>query len=109
MLFNNNTFINIFVLFQVRFLKMDRDVCGSREYGYSEVQYAWVILFMYNIEEPQPFSMFPLSLFLGSDFPWDAVKGSLSSEFRVKSRAFSNLPGQLYTIFAKVEVGKFVL
>lgn len=72
----------------------------------SKVKYAWIILFNYDINEPEPFSIVPLSSFVGSNFPWNAVEGFLSSEARIKRRVFSNFPDKVYTIFAKVEIGK---
>lgn len=77
----------------------------TQENGISKVKYAWIVLFNYSINEPEPFSMVPISHFVGSDFPWDSVEGFLSAEFRSKKRSFSNLRGSFYTIFAKVEFG----
>ena len=78
----------------------------TQEVGSSKVQYAWVILFNYDINESNPFGVYPLSLFVGTDFPWKAVKGVLSSEFRKEIRSFSNIPGKEFNIFAKIEVGE---
>lgn len=79
---------------------------STQENGRSSVQYAWVILFKYDINQSHPFSILPLSFFMDSDFPWESVEGFLSAEFRIQTRRFSCLGEDLYTIFAKVEVGK---
>ena len=76
--------------------------------GVSTQKYAWVILFQYNINVSSPFSIAPLSCFAGSDFPWQAVEGKLSTKFRKERRKISNLPGDEYLIFAKVELGMFL-
>ena len=78
----------------------------TQDEGKSQVKYAWVILFHYDIDDPAPFTMVPLSFFAGSDFPWPAVKGILNSEFRSEKRTFSNIPGKEFMIFAKVEIGE---
>lgn len=77
----------------------------EQEQGKSQVQYAWVILFHYSINDPKPFSMVPLSFFAKSNFPWSAVKGILSPSFRCEKQIFPNIPGKTFTIFAKVEMG----
>lgn len=79
----------------------------SQEFGLSEVKYAWIILFKYCINEPEPFVMVPLSIFSGIEFPWKSVRGVMSSEFRVERRKFPIISDDAYTIFAKVEIGKF--
>lgn len=84
----------------------ERDPPPTQENGSSQVQYAWVILFNYNINNPSPFSMVPLNFFAGSDFPWKTIRGFLSSHIRKQTRSFSNLPGKKFNIFAKVEIGK---
>lgn len=78
----------------------------TQEQGKSTVQYAWVILFHYDIDDPTPFTIVPLSFFAGSDFPWSAVKGVLHSDFRSQKMTFSKIPGKEYMIFAKVEIGE---
>lgn len=80
----------------------------TQEEGRSKVKYAWVILFHYDVNESNPFSIVPLSTFVGSDFPWDSVEGILSPGFRMEKRTFSNMTGY-YTVFAKIEVGKLCL
>ena len=80
----------------------------TQEQGKSQVQYAWIILFHYNMDDPEPFSIVPLNFFAGSgsDFPWSAVKGVMHSEFRSEKRTFSKIPGKEFMIFAKVEIGE---
>ena len=77
----------------------------TQDSGLSEVTYAWVILFNYDINNSHPFSILPLNFFVDSDFPWEAVKGILSPGFRAEKRTLSKLPGNEYAIFAKVEIG----
>lgn len=81
----------------------------TQDHGKSKVKYAWVILFHYCVNESHPFSMVPLSSFVGSDFPWEGVEGLLSPNFRNEKRTFSNIPGKTFTIFAKVEVGELLI
>ena len=78
----------------------------TQDSGVSEVTYAWVILFKVDIDESHPFQIMPLNFFVDSDFPWGAVKGILSPDFRSTKITLSKLPGDYYTIFAKVEIGK---
>lgn len=75
--------------------------------GKSQVKYGSIFLFKYDIEAENPFSVFPLSFFSGTDFPWSSIEGVMSSESRVENRTFSNLKGT-YRIFAKIEKGWFI-
>ena len=85
----------------------DQPPPATQDGGRSKVKYAWVILFHYCINDPRPFSIVPLSSFMGSNFPWESVEGIMSPGFRMEKRTFSNMaPGNTYTVFAKVEIGK---
>ena len=79
----------------------------TQEHGISQVRYAWVVVFHYSINDPEPFAIIPLSFFADCDFPWSAVKGILSPSFRCEKQTFAKIPGKTYTIFAKVEFGRF--
>ena len=70
----------------------------------SHVQYGSIFLFKEDIDENYPFSVVPLNFFGENDFPWNAIRGEMSSECRGELRTFSNLDGQ-YRIFGKIEKG----
>lgn len=78
----------------------------SSESKKSTIRYAWVILFKLDVNERNPFIMVKLREFVGSNFPWRAIEGELTQDFRMKAHSFSNMEGETYYIFAKVEYGK---
>lgn len=102
-MYNKNTLLS----FSSALRMAEYDPPPMTQEGRSTVKYAWIILFNYSINEAQPFSIVPLSNFVGSNFPWETVEGALSPEYRMRTWNFSNMPDDTFTIFAKVEVGKF--
>lgn len=70
----------------------------------STTQYAWVILFSIDLDQPKPFNLFRLSHFKESNFPFDIITGELDDKERTAIREFTNLQGSFH-VFAKVERG----
>ena len=73
--------------------------------GVSKVQYAWVVIFTWNVDLEYPFSIVRLTHFKNSNFPWTGITEEMTEEFRLCVRKFSNLPGQEYSVFCKIEHG----
>lgn len=74
--------------------------------GISKVQYAWVIVFTMNVDCETPFNIIRLTQFKDTDFPWNCITEEMTEDFRTALRTFSNMPGNKYCIFGKVEHGK---
>lgn len=72
-------------------------------------QYAWAILFNFDINNIKPFSIVRLRDFAKSNFPWGGIKGEMSREFRIQLHEFSLIPGKKFFVFAKIQYGKFFL
>ena len=76
--------------------------------GRSSRIYDWVIMFMWNINEEDPFSIVPIRHFKGgNDFPIELVTGALTDKSRIKRYKINCLPGNNnYSLFCKIEKGK---
>lgn len=72
--------------------------------GRSKVKYGSIFLFTEDINVQDPFSIVPLSFFIGTDFPWSSIEGEMTSESRSVTRTFTNLKGK-FKIFGKIEKG----
>lgn len=81
---------------------------ATQNCGISKVQYAWVIVFTMNVDRDAPFNIIRLTHFKNSDFPWNGITEEMNEEFRTCQRTFSNMPGNKYCIFAKVEKGTYL-
>ena len=71
----------------------------------SVIQYAWVILFHFDINDDKPFCIERLRDFGNTNFPWRGIKGEMTREFRIKLCEFSSIPGKQFFIFAKIQYG----
>ena len=71
----------------------------------SKVQYSWVVLFDFDINNPKPFTIAKLRDFLGCVFPWRAIREELTREFRIQLFEFSCFPDKQFFIFAKIQYG----
>ena len=71
----------------------------------SQIKYAWVILFLFDLNEKNPFRIAKLRDFIDSNFPWRSIKGELTKECRIRLHEFSCYPGKQYFIFAKIQYG----
>lgn len=71
----------------------------------SVIQYAWVILFNFDINNSKPFSIARLRDFADSNFPWRGIKGEMSIDFRIQLHDFTCFPGKQFFIFAKIQYG----
>lgn len=74
----------------------------------SSITYAWVILFVMDVNLEKPLKIVRLSHFKDSDFPWEIIKSDLNSNARIASRKFKNMGDQSYGIFAKIEKGIYI-
>ena len=73
--------------------------------GTSKRIYLWAILFHYDANDENPFSIVPLNHFKESNFPFELMTGHLGLQDRLKPTTLDKLPGGKYTIFAKIEQG----
>lgn len=71
----------------------------------SKVQYSWVVLFHFDINNPKPFQIVKLRDFLKCVFPWRAIREEMTREFRIQLFEFSNFPEKQFYIFAKIQYG----
>lgn len=80
----------------------------SSQGGKSSTVYRWVILFLYNEDTEFPFTCVPLTALENSNFPFNAINGSMDANLRMQPIQISSLNGNhLYCIFAKIEDGMF--
>lgn len=77
----------------------------------SQNQYAWVIVFHFDIHTIKPFSIVRLRDFAtqNSNFPWHGIKGEMTREFRITLHEFSTSPGKQFFVFAKIQYGKYLI
>lgn len=75
----------------------------------SKIKYSWIILFKFDVNETQPFSVAKLKDFADCDFPWNTITQELTHLARIQIHEFSCLPGHQYAIFAKIQYGKYIL
>ena len=75
----------------------------------SLIQYAWVILFHFDINDNKPFSITRLRDFADSNFPWRGIKGEMTREFRIQLHNFTCFPDNQFFIFAKIQYGNINL
>lgn len=73
----------------------------------SGLNYHWVVLFQFDIENHEPFNMFLRSTFPESEVPESWYKFKLEDELRLLKRYFRTLNGE-YAVFCKVEKGKIL-
>ena len=79
----------------------------TQEVVKSKVKYSWVVLFDFDINNPNPFIIVKLRDFLDCVFPWRSIKEEFTREFRIQLYEFSNFPGKQFFIFAKIQYGKY--
>lgn len=72
----------------------------------SVIQYAWALLFHFDINNNNPFTMVRLRDFAHCNFPWGGIKGEMTREFRIKLHTFSTIPDKQFYVFAKIQYGK---
>lgn len=82
-----------------------QNVQNTQEGNVSANKYSWVILFLLDVNEMNPFSMVKLTEFLGTDFPWKSITGEMSRDNRIKPHEFQKNPGKRFYVFAKVQYG----
>ena len=71
----------------------------------SDVEYFWVIVFHWDIENPNPFSLQHRNAFGESDIPKTWFIFKLRDDLRMKKKYYKVLNGH-YSVFCKVEKGK---
>lgn len=68
--------------------------------------YEYIILFNWNVDLQSPFSHYELTMFKDSDIKPDWIKKSLGVTSRIsKLKNLSPFPGQVFSLFAKIELG----
>lgn len=70
----------------------------------SDVQYHWVVLFQFDIENNEPFSLFVRNTFSENEIPESWYRFRLEDDLRLLKRYFRTLNGE-YAVFCKVEKG----
>lgn len=72
-------------------------------------QYAWAILFNYDLNNSKPFSIVKLREFAKCDFSWRAIKGEMTRDFRIQCYEFSCFPEKKFSIFGKIQYGNIYI
>lgn len=71
-----------------------------------EVSYFWVILFVWDVDEENPFSMHKISSFTKDDINPDWIQMNLGVQSRIKKLTnLSPFPGRTFSLFGKIEAG----
>ena len=115
--FEINTNVNIRTRGKLQWDKMDSEIIQETQLPNvpftqdavkkkSVNQYAWVILFHFDVNNCNPFSIMRLRDFTNSNFPWRGIKGEMTREFRILLHEFSCIPNKQFFIFAKIQYGK---
>ena len=75
-----------------------------------QYKYHWCVMFNWDCNEPCPFFMHKLSMFNSMEIKQEWITGNLGVNSRVfQLRNLSPFPGGVYSLFAKVEMGKLEL
>lgn len=70
--------------------------------------YEFVILFNWNVDLQSPFCDFELNMFKDSDIKPEWISKNLGVNSRIsKLRNLSPFPGQVFSLFSKIELGEF--
>ena len=78
--------------------------------GGSLRSYGWVIVFVWDLNEELPYSVFPIRHFENSsDFPMELITGPLSNKSRCDKYKLRNVPGHAHSIFCKIEQGELLI
>ena len=75
--------------------------------GTSLRSYGWVILFTWQLNEENPFCVFPIRHFKASNFPIELITGPLSDQSRSNRYRLKNVPGSAHSVFCKIEKCKY--
>ena len=79
---------------------------GKKSPSYS---FGWVILFNWDLDCEAPFSFYKLSLFNETDLKKEWIEKNLGVVSRVtKLKRLSPFPGEVMSLFGKIEVGKSI-
>lgn len=90
--------------------EMETSIIPSTQAGRrSNVRYAWVIVFLFDPNEPRPFKLFRLTHFLKTDFPWKLIAGTLEQTERIIKRDSPKFPEHKFGLFVKIEKGMNVI
>ena len=71
--------------------------------------YLWVILFDWDENVEDPFSLYQVALFRESELKPKWISGDLDVDSRQKKISFTTLPGKTFSLFAKVEKCEYLL
>ena len=71
----------------------------------TDVDYHWVVLFHWDLENPSPFTLHLRALFQKEEIPETWFLFKLRNDLRMKKKYFEVLNGT-YSVFCKVEKGK---
>ena len=74
----------------------------------SRLEYWWFILFQWEINLEQPFQIIVKHVFKDRGIPASWYNGCLSDNCRRLKLCLPDLPGERYSVFAKVEKGIFI-
>ena len=80
---------------------------GKEGVGTSVVEYFFLILFNWDVDDRNPFSCFVWSLFDDNDITHGWITGPLYDSYRMMEISPSCLNGK-YSLFCKVEKGKLI-
>ena len=70
--------------------------------------YLWVILFDWDENVEEPFSLFQIAMFSKTELKPKWISGELNQASRQKKMKFSAVPGKTVSVFAKVEKCKYL-
>ena len=71
----------------------------------SKIDYWWFIVFEWSMETKVPFQIYVKHVFPEQHVPATWVKGSLTDYIRKLKIKIKVLPGEKYSVFAKIEKG----
>ena len=78
----------------------------TQENKLSETDYNWVITFVWDTNQKNPFEVYQRCCFSGREIPIVWYEKILSKDCRYLKQKLSGLGGKEYSVFCKVELGK---
>ena len=88
----------------------DTDMFVDKVTADSDTNYFWFIAFEWSVNEQKPFQIFVREYFGDEDIPDNWFTGRLTDENRAVKLQLHAIAGENpYSIFAKVEKGKFYI